>query len=195
MQHRRQANLRGARDNVARQRLHPAIGATRRARAVARRGAAAPRCPAGTAGARVPRHAEAAVCAAARACSPSTSPHTTPPEPQRQISSIKISSWKASNPCAVPTRRRSACYMATSQRPNRLGRFTAPRRARTSGAGPAYAAGQGGPTTPGRRPAAKALAKSSRGIALARSHVSQCGVTSASTNARTLSRNARWLAV
>ena len=112
-----------ARRRVLRQRSCPGMSAARRASRGARRGAEAPRCPAGAARAQVARHAAAAACAVPRACSPSTSPHTTPPEPQRQISSIKISSWKASNPCAAPMRRRGALARRASQRPNRLGRF------------------------------------------------------------------------
>ena len=51
-----------------------------------------------------------------RACRPSTRPHTTPPEPQRQISSMRMSSWNASKPFSH--RRRQ--LPALCQRPNRL---------------------------------------------------------------------------
>jgi hypothetical protein len=56
-----------------------------------------------------------------RACSPSTRPHTTPPEPQRQISSMRMSSWNASNFCGsrdkVRQRARAGADEALCQRP------------------------------------------------------------------------------
>ena len=61
----------------------------------------------------------------------------------------------------------------------------------TSGPGPAYASGHGGPTTPGSKPAAKAFANNSLGMLFCRSQASQKGVTSVSTNARTRSLYAR----
>ena len=54
---------------------------------------------------------------------------------------------------------------------------------------------QGAPTTPGRIPASYVFLYSSSGRDFFSSHSCVCGMISASTNARTLARNATWLFV
>jgi hypothetical protein len=84
-----------------------------------------------------------------RACKPSTSPHTTPPEPQRQISSMRMSSWKASKFCGAAGARvrAGAKRAALRQQPNRRGlRARCGAAARTRlGRGPRV---RGGPRRP-----------------------------------------------
>lgn len=55
-------------------------------------------------------------------CRPSTRPHTTPPEPQRQTSSMRMSSWKASKPWVEPeTSKRSPVSAAALQHTSNAG--------------------------------------------------------------------------
>ena len=56
----------------------------------------------------------------------------------------------------------------------------------------AHAPAQGAPTTPGKIPASYVFLYSSRGRDFFSSHSCVCGMISASTNARTLARNATW---